>query len=81
MIRDGVAQLVENVRLELQRPQGLNPVKSTRKNGESLSESKMLCWLIVGVPNPRACIRMIMYDVKDPVVHVSFYFFYFLLLA
>ena len=31
--------------------EGLNPVRSMRK--ASFSESKRLCWLAVGVPNPR----------------------------
>ena len=43
--------------------EGSNPVRSTR-NVLSFSESKRLCWLAVGVPNPRVCIRM---NTKDHV--------------
>ena len=50
---DGVAQLVER-RTQDKKTGGSNPtcVRSTRKICESFSESKMLCWLAVGVPNP-----------------------------
>ena len=60
-----VAQLVER------RPRdpikwltrGSNPVRSTRTICERFfSESKLLCWLVVSVPNPRVIIRTHKHD-------------------
>ena len=49
------------------------PVRSTRKMCERFSESKMLCWLAVGVPNPRVYTHSYEWSrthVKDHVIHV-----------
>ena len=50
---------------------------SAKWHTRSFFESKMLCWLVVGVPNSRTCvyarIRMITYGTfKEPLVHVRF---------
>ena len=49
---DGVAQWVER-RTRDPENQGSYPVRSTSKNCESFSESKMLCCLVVCVLSPR----------------------------
>ena len=53
-----VAQLVER-RIRDLKIGGSNPacIRSTRKICESFSESKVLCWLAIGVPNPRVYIH------------------------
>ena len=56
------------------KTQGSNPIRKTRTICESFFESKLLCWLAVGVPNP--CVYTHAQEwshthVKDPVIHVG----------
>ena len=66
----GVAQLVER-RTRYPMTRGSNPSGAQEKI-VSFSEEKMLCWLVVVVPNPPVCIRTHKnYHVRTLKIHVQ----------